>query len=68
VPEVCHVISNDPELDGRDLPLRDAVMRAEEFDFASIICCDPGRVAFFFDESWTDRPRLLLRRPPPARE
>jgi hypothetical protein len=61
-PEMCHVISNDARIDGRDLPLREAVSRAEDFDSASILCCDPGRVAFFFDEARVDRLRLLLRR------
>ena len=61
-PAACHVISDDPELDGRDLPLADAIARAEGFDFASILCCDPGRLAFFFDEARVDRPRILLSR------
>ena len=62
-PAACHLISDDPELDGRDLPLADAIARAEDFDFASILCCDPGRLAFFFDEARVDRLRLLLSRP-----
>ena len=62
-PAVCHLVSDDPGLDGKDLPLREDVDRAEAFDFVSLLCCVPGRLAFFFDEARTDRPRLLLRRP-----
>lgn len=65
-PALCHVVSDDPDLDATDLPLREAVDRAEVFDFASLLCCVAGRLAFFFDESWIDRPRLLLRRPSTA--
>src|SRR5688500_3567220 len=44
-PADCHVVSEDPDLDGKDLPLREAVDRAEAFDFASLLCCVPGRLA-----------------------
>jgi hypothetical protein len=61
-PASCHVISDSKELDGQELRLEDAVERAEVFDFASVLCCDPGRIAFFFDEASVDRRRWLLRR------
>ena len=62
-PDRCHVISDDKELDGRDMPLADAVDAATVYDFASILCCVPGELAFFFDESAAPRPMALLRRP-----
>jgi hypothetical protein len=49
-PNACHVISDDPALDGRDLPLEDAVEAAEAYSFASVLCCVPGKLACFFDE------------------
>jgi hypothetical protein len=61
-PEQCHVISADPSLDGRDMPLPDAVMAAEEYTFASLLCCLPGQLALFFDEVEAPRNRILLRR------
>lgn len=61
-PDECHLISDDPELDGRDLPLADAVAAAETCDFATVLCCLPGEIACFFDEVAAPRIRLLLRR------
>ena len=66
-PHACHVISDDPTLDGRDMPLADAVEAAGAYDFASVLCCVPGELAFFFDESAAPRPLALLRRPRGAR-
>lgn len=62
-PAECHIISDDPVLDGRALPLADAVAAAEDYPFASILCCLPGQLACFFDEMDAPRTRILLRRP-----
>lgn len=58
----CYVISDDDELDGRSMPLDEAVRACEEFDFASILCCIPGKLAFFYDEAMVLRNRVLLQR------
>jgi hypothetical protein len=58
----CHVMSDSPELDGRDMPLDEAVRACEGHSFASVICCVPGKLAFFFDELRAPRNRVLLRR------
>lgn len=63
-PSSCHIISGADELDGCDMPLEEAVEACENFDFASILCCIPGELAFFFDEAAAPRPRILLRRTP----
>lgn len=62
-PPQCHVISDSPDLDGRDMPLEEAVSLCEAFSFASVVCCVPGELAFYFDEVMGPRNRLLLRRP-----
>ena len=63
-PPECHVISDSPDLDGRDMPLGEAVSACEAHSFASVLCCVPGELGFFFDEVYTPRNRvLLLRRP-----
>jgi len=61
-PSECYVISDDDELDGRSMPLDEAVRACEEFDFASILCCIPGKLAFFYDEAMVRRNRVLLKR------
>lgn len=62
-PAQCHVISNAPDLDGRDMPLDDAVSACEGYPFASVLCCLPGKLAFFVDEVAAPRNRVLLLRP-----
>ena len=62
-PSECHVISDSPELDGRDMSLDEAVSACEGYSFASVLCCVPGKLAFFYDEIAGPRNRVLLRRP-----
>jgi hypothetical protein len=66
-PSECHVMSDSPELDGRDMPLAEAVRACECYSFASILCCVPDELAFYFDEVEAPRNRILLRRPVDAR-
>jgi len=61
-PSECHVMSDSPELDGRDMPLDEGVRACESYSFASILCCVPDELAFFFDEVAAPRNRILLRR------
>ena len=58
----CHVMSDASELDGRDMPLGEAVTACESYSFASVLCCVPGKLAFFVDEFAAPRNRVLLRR------
>jgi hypothetical protein len=62
-PAECHVMSDSAELDGRDMPLDEAVGACEGYSFASVLCCVPGILAFFFDEVAAPRNRVLLRQP-----
>ena len=59
----CRLVSDDPKLDGQSLPVVEAVEAAEMNSFASVLCCVPGKLAFFFDEVAAPRNRLLLKRP-----
>lgn len=61
-PDMCHIISGEPELDGQELGLAEAVVAAEMFSFASLLCCVPGQIACYFDEVAPPRRRLLLVR------
>lgn len=61
-PATCHVISGDLAVDGQEMSLADAVNAAESYSFASVLCCRPGELAFFFDEIAAPRNRWLLRR------
>jgi hypothetical protein len=45
--DLCHIISAVPELDGLELPLREALDRVHRVFPGSVICCLPGRLAYY---------------------
>lgn len=61
-PAHCYVVSGSSDLDGRELPLADALVAAGAFDFASVICCIAGRLALYLDEAAAPRRLVLLHR------
>jgi hypothetical protein len=61
-PAICYVLSATAALDGRELPLVDAVAESERCGWGTIISCLPGRLAYYYDES--GERRLLLERDP----
>jgi hypothetical protein len=60
-PATCYVLSSTDEIDGRIMPLEDAVFAAEMGGWGTILSCIPGRLAFYYDECGTRR--MLLERP-----
>lgn len=59
---LCHVISTDPEIDGREVPLAEALGRLVGFGHGSFVSCVPGRLGYFEGEGPGDR--CILARPP----
>jgi hypothetical protein len=59
-PERCHVISNVAEIDGRELPLKDAINQTEICMCGTLIGCIPGRLGYYYGEDGEQR--LLLER------
>jgi hypothetical protein len=60
-PVRCYVVSGIPELDGREMPLDEAVAAAQSGGWGTIISCIPGRLGCYFDEAGTNRRLLLVR-------
>jgi hypothetical protein len=54
-PELCRVISEDTRLDGRDMPLREALEAAVGAGMGTLIGCVPGRLAYFEGEDIATR-------------
>lgn len=46
-----YVISDVPELDVQTLPMRQAVHQALDSEFGTVVCCLPGRLAYYRPES-----------------
>jgi hypothetical protein len=59
-PEQCHLISESPELDGREMPLSEALAEIHFQYFGTIVCCIPGRLAYYHGEDG-QRQYLLVR-------
>jgi len=60
-PNTCHIMSSDPDLDGRDMELMEAVRATlEAWPECTIISCKPGRLAFYQDE-YQDEAYIIAR-------
>ena len=54
-PDTCHTISSLAEWDGRDLPLREALDLVVGFSIGTVLCCVPGRLAYYESEDMSER-------------
>jgi hypothetical protein len=59
----CFLLSEDAKLDGRELPLDEALVAIVDgaSDLATFVSCVPGRLAYFHDEEPANR--YLLEHP-----
>lgn len=60
-PDICHVISDDPDIDGQAMPLIDSIDQVELRGFGTLISSIAGRLACYFDESGSKRRLILVR-------
>jgi hypothetical protein len=60
-PATCCVVSDVASIDGREMPLDEAVAAAELGGWGTIISCIPGRLGCYIDEAGTKRRLLLVR-------
>jgi len=54
-PSGCHVISSNRHLDGLEMDLGEALREIVGIGFGSLICCVPGRLAYFEGEEMQER-------------
>jgi hypothetical protein len=57
-PKTCHAISELTDLDGKEISLRDAIQDVIGRQMGTILCCLPGRLAYFENEDT----RFILER------
>jgi hypothetical protein len=60
-PVSCYVISCSDEIDEQEMPLDDAIAKAADTGWGTIIGCIPGKLAYYYDE--LGERRMLLERP-----
>ena len=49
-PDICYAISEDDELDGKELPLSESLKKIVGYGMGTFLSCLPGRLAYFEDE------------------
>jgi hypothetical protein len=59
-PHTCHVISSKSDWDAQDLPLHDALDFVFGSSIGTVLCCIPGRLAYY--EAEDIRGRFILSR------
>jgi hypothetical protein len=59
-PATCYILSATDALDGRELPLAEAVAQAHSGGWGTLLSCIPGRLAYYYDEC--GERRMLLKR------
>ena len=60
-PDSCHIISSDSALDQAKLNLKEALEKTVGYGMGTIICCIPGRLAYYEGEESSTR--ILLEWP-----
>jgi hypothetical protein len=58
-PDLCYVISENPDLDGREMRLMDALKATCGYGMGAIISCIPGRLAYY--EAEGPKQRFILQ-------
>jgi hypothetical protein len=65
-PDFCYVISSDEKLDGKTVPLRDAISRITgRVGHGTLLSCVPGQLGYFEGEERGERYLLERRGGPP---
>jgi hypothetical protein len=59
-PDTCYAVSEDGELDGKEIVLQDALKSVVGYGMGTFLSCVPGKVAYFEDEE----DRWILERKP----
>lgn len=49
-PRTCWVTSEDSNLDGKEMPLREALKKVIGYQMGTVLSCIPGKLAYFEDE------------------
>lgn len=49
-PQSCWVTSEDPRLDGKEMPLLEALQKVIGYQMGTFLSCIPGKLAYFEDE------------------
>lgn len=54
-PDTCYVMSDNSDIDGREMPLTEALLKTVAMDSGTLISCIPGKLAYFEMEGFDGR-------------
>ncbi len=54
-PDTCYVMSDNPNIDGREMPLTEALSKIVGMDAGTLVSCVPGKLAYFEMEGFDGR-------------
>jgi hypothetical protein len=54
-PEMCYIISNDWDIDGKELPLTEALEKIVKHGSGTFVSCVAGKLGYFESDEATDR-------------
>jgi hypothetical protein len=54
-PDTCHVMSDNADIDGREMPLLEALLETVGNDAGTLISCIAGKLAYFEMEGFDGR-------------
>jgi len=60
---LAHVISMSEDLDGREMPLLEALEGVLDYPFGSVVSCLPGRLAFYIQHEAPTQGFILEKKP-----
>ena len=49
-PQTCYVVSDNKQIDGREMELSDAIEQTKLGGWGTLIGCIPSRLAYYYDE------------------
>jgi hypothetical protein len=54
-PDICYIMSDDLDIDQKEMPLREAILRIEGSNIGTFVSCIAGRLGYFEKEDISER-------------
>lgn len=54
-PDMCYLMSDNPDIDGQEMPLPEALSKTVGLDAGTLVSCIPGKLAYFEMEAFDGR-------------
>jgi hypothetical protein len=54
-PEICYIMSSDPDIDGKEMPLHEALIIVVASNIGTVVSCIAGRLGYFEFEDLGER-------------